>query len=170
MPILNLSMVLVTYSILRYFLFRGKHHFLMLFTLCLFTLALSIKLNVNIQTNSGNTTLITYFMSIHPLVSLLMVLTLLVTSLLIYLFFYLRKHRYLVLRFKRKRKKTLKDWVILWGSVSFFSLGLLFFFICRWLLTTFGNIEVNQILYHIQEPIEGSGSQQIVSFLDRSKD
>lgn len=46
-----------------------------------------------------------------------------------------------------------------------FFICILFLFSCQWALTAFGNIDIGQIIYHLQEPMEGTASQQIYSFI-----
>lgn len=60
---------------------------------------------------------------------------------------------------------TVADKIVLFLATLFCTLSYLFYFSCKWVMERFGNIKIDQIIYTITQPIEGTDESQIISYI-----
>lgn len=60
---------------------------------------------------------------------------------------------------------TFADKIVLFLAMLFCTLSYLFYFSCKWVMERFGNIKIDQIIYTITQPIEGTDEGQIISYV-----
>lgn len=68
-------------------------------------------------------------------------------------------------RTKRFNRSSIGTRVSLLIVSLFTTLSLLFYFSCNWVMERFGNIKIDQIIYTISQPLEGTDESQITSYL-----
>ncbi|MDH6364558.1 phosphoglycerol transferase [Enterococcus sp. PF1-24] len=90
---------------------------------------------------------------------------------LFYLYYRLREKKVFVPRYQENLKlNTLRIQIILKKFISgvaafLITLSFLFLFACNWAISYFGKVDINQILFTLSQPLEGSGSEQIENFV-----
>lgn len=65
----------------------------------------------------------------------------------------------------KPQKGKIIDRIAIFLATIFCTLSYLFYFSCKWVMARFGNIKIDQIIYTITQPLEGTDESQIVSYV-----
>lgn len=67
-----------------------------------------------------------------------------------------------------RRNLKAGDWTLYFITLLLVFIGSLFLFSCYWGMNHFGKLSIDQIVYHLNEPLTGSDNTQIYSFMENA--